>query len=49
MADLRSTGSLRALIEVAARAGFKNQSHFTTLFRHATTLTPRAYRESLGR
>jgi len=37
------------LVEVAARAGFKNQSHFTTLFRHATTLTPRAYRESLGR
>lgn len=33
------------LIEVAASAGFKNQSHFTSLFRKFTALTPKAYRE----
>jgi AraC family transcriptional regulator len=34
------------IAEIALRAGFKNQSHFTTLFRKFTTLTPRAYRNS---
>ncbi len=34
------------IAEIALRAGFKNQSHFTTLFRKATALTPRAYRNS---
>lgn len=33
------------LIEVSARAGFKNQSHFTTLFRKFTHLTPNAWRK----
>jgi AraC family transcriptional regulator len=32
------------IAEIALRTGFKNQSHFTTLFRKSTTLTPRAYR-----
>lgn len=33
------------LVEVGLRTGFKNQSHFTTLFRKATRLTPRIWRE----
>jgi AraC family transcriptional regulator len=33
------------LVEVSYRAGFKNQSHFTTLFRRLTSLTPKAYRD----
>jgi AraC family transcriptional regulator len=33
------------LVEVSYRAGFKNQSHFTTLFRRVTSLTPKAYRD----
>ncbi|HEU0185621.1 MAG TPA: AraC family transcriptional regulator [Blastocatellia bacterium] len=32
------------IVEVGLRAGFKNQSHFTTLFRKITAMTPRAYR-----
>ncbi|HKQ72925.1 MAG TPA: AraC family transcriptional regulator [Blastocatellia bacterium] len=32
------------IVEIGLRAGFKNQSHFTTLFRKFTTMTPRAYR-----
>jgi len=32
------------LVEVGLRAGFKNQSHFTTLFRKFTRLTPRSWR-----
>jgi AraC family transcriptional regulator len=35
------------LIEVSARTGFKNQSHFTTLFRKFTAMTPRAYRNAM--
>lgn len=34
------------IVEVGLRTGFKNQSHFTTLFRRVTTVTPRAYRNS---
>jgi AraC family transcriptional regulator len=34
------------LVEVSARAGFKNQSHFTTLFRRFTGATPKAWRQS---
>jgi len=34
------------LVEVGLRAGFKNQSHFTTLFRKLTTMTPKAYRDA---
>jgi AraC family transcriptional regulator len=32
------------LVEVALACGFSNQSHFTTAFRRATGMTPRAYR-----
>ena len=34
------------LAEVSLRAGFKSQSHFTTLFRRFTALTPKAYRDA---
>src|SRR5262249_31722031 len=37
------------LAEVSLRSGFKNQSHFTTLFRKITTTTPKAYRDDLPR
>lgn len=37
------------LVEVAARAGFKNQSHFTTLFRRLKRVTPGAWREAHSR
>jgi AraC family transcriptional regulator len=33
------------LVEISARVGFSNQSHFTTLFRKLTAMTPRAWRE----
>jgi AraC family transcriptional regulator len=33
------------LVEVSLRTGFKNQSHFTTLFRKFTSLTPKTWRE----
>lgn len=33
------------LVEVSLRTGFKNQSHFTTLFRKFTKLTPKTWRE----
>ncbi len=33
------------LVEVSLRSGFKNQSHFTTLFRKYTNLTPKLWRE----
>jgi AraC family transcriptional regulator len=32
------------IVEIGLRVGFKNQSHFTTLFRKTTTMTPKAYR-----
>jgi AraC family transcriptional regulator len=32
------------IVEVGLRAGFKNQSHFTTLFRKITAMTPKTYR-----
>lgn len=32
------------IVEIGLRAGFKNQSHFTTLFRKVTAMTPKAYR-----
>ncbi len=34
-----------AIVEISLRTGFKNQSHFTTLFRKFTNLTPRSWRE----
>lgn len=33
------------IIEVSLRSGFKNQSHFTTLFRKFTKLTPKTWRD----
>lgn len=33
------------IVEVSAGAGFKNQSHFTTLFRRFTGTTPKAWRQ----
>ena len=33
------------IVEVGFQSGFKNQSHFTTLFRKVTSLTPRSWRE----
>lgn len=36
------------LIEISARVGFKNQSHFTTLFRKFTSMTPKAWREIIA-
>jgi AraC family transcriptional regulator len=33
------------IVEVGFRSGFKNQSHFTTLFRKFTTFTPKSWRE----
>lgn len=37
------------IVEVSARAGFKNQSHFTTLFRKLTGATPKTYRNAQQR
>ena len=42
--NLLAEGDL-PLVEVSLRAGFKNQSHFTTLFRKFTRVTPKAWRE----
>ena len=36
-----------SLAEVSLRSGFKNQSHFTTIFRKYTTTTPKTYRDGL--
>jgi AraC family transcriptional regulator len=33
------------IVEVSLRTGFKNQSHFTTLFRKFTNLTPKSWRD----
>jgi AraC family transcriptional regulator len=33
------------LVEISLRTGFKNQSHFTTLFRKFTKTTPKLWRE----
>jgi AraC family transcriptional regulator len=33
------------IVEVGFQSGFKNQSHFTTLFRKFTSLTPKIWRE----
>lgn len=34
-----------SIVEISLRTGFKNQSHFTTLFRKFTKFTPRTWRE----
>lgn len=33
------------IVEISLRTGFKNQSHFTTLFRKFTTFTPKTWRD----
>ena len=33
------------IVEISLRTGFKNQSHFTTLFRKFTKFTPKLWRE----
>lgn len=33
------------IVEISLRTGFKNQSHFTTLFRKFTNVTPKLWRE----
>lgn len=33
------------LVQISLAAGFKNQSHFTTIFRRLTSMTPGAYRD----
>jgi AraC family transcriptional regulator len=33
------------IVEISLRTGFKNQSHFTSLFRKFTRLTPKMWRE----
>ena len=35
-----------SLAEVAARVGFADQSHFTSIFRRMTSMTPRSYRNA---
>ena len=35
------------IIDVAVRVGFVDQSHFTTTFRKATSMTPRIYRNAI--
>lgn len=37
------------IAEIGLSAGFKNQSHFTTLFRRLTTMTPKSYRNMVQR
>ncbi|HKX32442.1 MAG TPA: helix-turn-helix transcriptional regulator, partial [Blastocatellia bacterium] len=37
------------LSEVGALVGYKSQSHFTKIFREATGVTPRAFREAVRR
>ncbi|HVG20103.1 MAG TPA: AraC family transcriptional regulator [Blastocatellia bacterium] len=37
------------IVEVGLRVGFKNQSHFTTIFRKLTSVTPGAYRDLIRR
>jgi AraC family transcriptional regulator len=34
------------IVEISLRTGFKNQSHFTSLFRKFTSLTPKVWREA---
>lgn len=43
--ELLARGDL-PIVEISLRTGFKNQSHFTTLFRKFTKLTPKIWRES---
>jgi AraC family transcriptional regulator len=42
-------GSELPLADVALSVGFKNQSHFSTLFRKFTEITPKAWRNACAR
>lgn len=42
--DLLANSNL-PIVEISNRAGFKNQSHFTNLFRKLNLLTPKVWRE----
>jgi AraC family transcriptional regulator len=42
--DLLSHSNL-PIVEIGLQTGFKNQSHFTTLFRKLTSFTPKVWRE----
>jgi AraC family transcriptional regulator len=42
-------GSELPLAEIALSVGFKNQSHFSTLFRKFTEITPKAWRNAYAR
>jgi AraC family transcriptional regulator len=42
--ELLSTTDL-PIVQIGLSAGFKNQSHFTTIFRRLTSMTPRNYRD----
>jgi AraC-like DNA-binding protein len=35
------------IVDVAARVGFVDQSHFTTIFRKLTSMTPKIYRNTI--
>ena len=37
------------IVEIGSRVGYGAQSHFTKVFREATGLTPRAFREAARR
>ena len=43
-AAVELAGSATPIVEIALRAGFADQSHFTRLFKHRTGLTPGTYR-----
>ena len=42
--ELLATDEL-PIVEISLRTGFKNQSHFTTLFRKLTNVTPKTWRD----
>lgn len=44
--NLLADGEL-PIVEVSLRSGFKNQSHFTTLFRKFTSFTPKSWRNAM--
>jgi AraC family transcriptional regulator len=48
-AKLMLTESELPIVEIGLSAGFKNQSHFTTLFRKLTSMTPKTYRNATQR
>ncbi len=45
LAKVLLTNKNLAIVEISLQTGFKNQSHFTTLFRKFTNITPKLWRE----